>query len=153
MPTTSRSTALETKAAAPPVMPMLAVPDVGAATEFYKTLGFAVVQEIRDGTTLVRSILQLAGTTIHVAAARALPEEGDHGKAIERGPRGLGVVLYVPVADIEDAHRCVQRSGARIVQPLQDAPWGDRFVSFVDPFGFDWCFARLGPAMPQGVAR
>lgn len=147
MPTTPRSAALETKAAAAPVMPMLAVPDVGPATEFYKTLGFTVVQEIREGATLVRSILHRDGTTVHVAAARALPEEGEHGKAIERGPRGLGVVLYVPVADIDDAHRRVQRSGARIVQPLQDAPWGDRFVRFVDPFGFDWCFAR--PAAPK----
>lgn len=128
--------------AAEAVTPMLAVPDVPTAAAFYARFGLQPAGGVPgpDGT-LQRAMFRHGPTTIHVAPARALPEEGAHGQAIERGPRGLGVILYLQVPDVDAAYQRALQAGARPVNPPMDRPWGDRVARVVDPFGFDWCFA------------
>ena len=70
------------------ITPMVSVDDVEQAVAFYKQLGFHSSMEIKGPNgKLVRAILQLgSGFLIHVMPAHALPEEGEHGIMIERGP-------------------------------------------------------------------
>jgi hypothetical protein len=72
------------------ITPMLSV-DVKQAVEFYKQIGLHSIMKIKGPNgELVRAILQLGtGSLIHVMPAHALPEEGERGIMIERGPRGL----------------------------------------------------------------
>jgi uncharacterized glyoxalase superfamily protein PhnB len=92
---------------------------------------------------LVRAILQLEkGFLIHVMPAHALPEEGEHGVMIEHGPRGLGVILYVNVNDLDMFYNAAKNAEVHLMYAPRDEPWGDRTFRFVDPFGYDWCFAQ-----------
>lgn len=126
------------------ITPMLAVDDVEQAVAFYKHLGFRSITEIKGpNSEFVRAILQLGtGSLIHVMPAHALPEEGEHGVMIERGPRGLGVILYVDVKDIDTFYNAAKKAGVHLIYAPRDEPWGDRTFRFVDPFGCDWCFAK-----------
>jgi uncharacterized glyoxalase superfamily protein PhnB len=74
--------------------------------------------------------------------AHALPEEGEHGIMIERGPRGLGVILYVNINDLDTFYNAAKKAGVRPMYAPRDESWGDRTFRFVDPFGYDWCFAQ-----------
>ena len=140
-PTTPEATAQ------PDITPMLAVPDVEKAATFYQRFGLETVSTFPgpDGA-VQRLVLRHGDTEVHVAPARALPEEGAHGRAIEKGPRGLGVILYLRVPDVDARHKQALEAGASQVQAPQDQPWGDRVSRVLDPFGFDWCFAS--PARP-----
>jgi PhnB protein len=126
------------------ITPMLSVDDVEWAVAFYKQLGFRSHLEIKGpNDRLVRAILQLgSGFLIHVMPAHALPEEGEHGVMIERGPRGLGVILYVDVNDLDTFYNAAKNTGVHLMYAPRDEPWGDRTFRFVDPFGYDWCFAQ-----------
>ena len=85
------------------ITPMVSVDDVERAVAFYKHLGFHSIAEIKGPNgEIIRAILQLnTGSLIHVMPAHALLEEGEHGVMIERGPRGLGIILYVNVNDLD----------------------------------------------------
>ncbi|MGH9774961.1 MAG: VOC family protein [Candidatus Acidiferrales bacterium] len=48
--------------------------------------------------------------------------------------------MYVPDADA--LYEQAIRAGARIVRPMEDAPYGDRIGIVEDPFGFIWCIAK-----------
>jgi uncharacterized glyoxalase superfamily protein PhnB len=123
---------------------MVSVDDVEQAVAFYKQLGFHSSIEIKGPNgKLVGAILQLAsGFLIHVMPAHALPEEGEHGIMIERGPRGLGVILYVNINDLDTFYNAAKKAGVRPMYAPRDESWGDRTFRFVDPFGYDWCFAQ-----------
>lgn len=123
---------------------MVSVDNVEQAATFYKRLGFQSIMEIEDPSgRLERALLQLGtGSLLHVMPARALPEEGEHGFMIERGPRGLGVILYVNLSDLETFYNAAKEAGVHLVYNPRDEPWGDRTFRFVNPFGFDWCFAQ-----------
>jgi uncharacterized glyoxalase superfamily protein PhnB len=126
------------------ITPMFSVDDVEQAAVFYKHLGFQSIMEVKGPNgKLVRAILQLGtGSVIHVMPAHALPEEGEHGAMIERGPRGLGVILYVNVNDLDTFYNTVRKAGVHLMYAPRDEPWGDRTLRFIDPFGYDWCFAQ-----------
>ncbi len=126
------------------ITPMLSVDDVKQAVEFYKQLGLHSIMEIKGPNgELVRAILQLCtGSLIHVMPAHALPEEGERGLMIERGPRGLGVILYVNVNELDTFYNAARKAGIDLMYVPRDEPWGDRTFRFVDPFGYDWCFAQ-----------
>jgi PhnB protein len=126
------------------ITPMVSVDDVERAVAFYKRMGFRSIIEIKGPKgELERTILQLGtGSLIHVMPARALPEEGEHGVMIEHGPRGLGVILYVDVNDLDTFYNAAKKAGVHLMYAPRDEPWGDRTFRFVDPFGYDWCFAQ-----------
>jgi PhnB protein len=61
-----------------------------------------------------------------------------------KSPRSLGgtssgVWLYLP--DVDAAFKKAVAAGARATQEPQTMFWGDRFGSFVDPFGHVWSVA------------
>ncbi|HEV3433003.1 MAG TPA: VOC family protein [Nitrososphaera sp.] len=126
------------------ITPMLSVDDVKQAVEFYKQIGLHSIMEIKGPNgELVRAILQLGtGSLIHVMPAHALHEEGERGLMIERGPRGLGVILYVNVNDLDTFYNAARKAGIDLMYTPRDESWGDRTFRFVDPFGYDWCFAQ-----------
>lgn len=133
------------------ITPMVSVDDVERAVAFYKHLGFHSITEIKGPNgEMIRAILQLnTGSLIHVMPAHALPEEGEHGVMIERGPRGLGIILYVNVNDLDTFYEAAKKAGVHLMYAPRDEPWGDRTFRFVDPFGYDWCFAQRIGSQPQ----
>eukprot|EP00271_Cylindrocystis_brebissonii_P011655 TRINITY_DN29557_c0_g1_i1.p1 TRINITY_DN29557_c0_g1~~TRINITY_DN29557_c0_g1_i1.p1 ORF type:complete len:211 (+),score=47.86 TRINITY_DN29557_c0_g1_i1:203-835(+) len=45
---------------------------------------------------------------------------------------------YVKCSDADLVFEKAIKSGAKVIAPLKDEFWGDRFGQFVDPFGYAW---------------
>ena len=52
------------------------------------------------------------------------------------GGTSAGLVLYVE--DVDAVFKKAVSAGAKVTMPLEDAFWGDRSGSIVDPFGHRW---------------
>ena len=50
--------------------------------------------------------------------------------------------LMVRVADVDAHHQFVQQRGARILQPPENYPFGERQYSVEDPGGYRWTFTQ-----------
>ena len=64
------------------------------------------------------------------------PEFG--GEAYRSGP-AVRLTLYVPDADA--AWATAIAAGCKVVSPIEDQFWGDRYGEVKDPFGFVWAIA------------
>lgn len=73
-----------------------------------------------------------------VMIADEFPEMGS------KSPQTLGgtpASLLLYVKDVDAAFKRAVAAGAKVVQPLEDQFWGDRYGRVVDPFGHDWQLA------------
>jgi PhnB protein len=67
---------------------------------------------------------------------------------------GTSVVLNVFTHDVDALWDRVLAAGAEVLQPLQDAFWGDRHGLVTDPFGHRWGLAqRIRNVPPEEIAR
>ena len=60
------------------------------------------------------------------------------------GPKargGTSVTLHLRVSDVDAAVERAVSAGARLVMPVEDMFWGDRYGLIEDPFGHQWAFA------------
>ena len=60
------------------------------------------------------------------------------------GPTTLGgtpVTLHLKVADADKAAARAVAAGAKVLMPVADQFWGDRYGVLVDPFGHRWAVA------------
>ena len=62
---------------------------------------------------------------------------------------GTAVVLNLFAEDVEILWRRAVDAGAEVVQPLQDAFWGDRHGRLADPFGHHWGLAQHVRDVPR----
>ena len=126
----------------------LRVDDVAAAVEFYGALGFEQVGAVpnpEDETVL--AILQRGEAGLIVDALVGLPfPDSDRERAIQSGPRGLGVVIGLEVDDLDEAYATCTERGCEITCEPMDEAWGERLFTFVDPFGYEW---KLSVPLPD----
>jgi uncharacterized glyoxalase superfamily protein PhnB len=67
-----------------------------------------------------------------------MPEQGCvSASTLKNSP----VSLHIYVQDVDAAFSKALKAGAKVVMPLSDMYWGDRFGMFVDPFGHKWSMA------------
>jgi len=59
--------------------------------------------------------------------------------AVQEPARVAGLFLYVPSVDKTVAKAV--KAGAKVITPVQDMFWGDRFGRVCDPFGNFWAIA------------
>lgn len=60
-------------------------------------------------------------------------------------PKSLGgspVTLHLTVTDVDDWFRRAVDDGAKVIQPLDDQFWGDRYGVVEDPFGHRWSLGQ-----------
>jgi uncharacterized glyoxalase superfamily protein PhnB len=131
--------------AAPPVMPRviphLVYSDVaGAIPWLTRAFGFAELQSLR--------VLDEDGSIGHCAMSVGDPEgrgvvmmgpPSVHGGAPSGG---VSATVHIYVRDIERHYARAVEAGARILIPLETAPWGDRRYQAADPEGRLWHFAE-----------
>ena len=68
-------------------------------------------------------------------------------RQIQRGPRGLGVVIGHMVDDLDVTYRYCTEEGCEITcEPMNEA-WGVRVFVCLDPFGYEWEFSQPIPGM------
>jgi uncharacterized glyoxalase superfamily protein PhnB len=140
-----------TSAPAAAVVPILIYPDVNAAIEWLcDAFGFRERLRAADSRGVVGHA-QLVSGTGDIMMGRA----GGPYAAPESGR----VTQYVLVA-VEDVDRHFERAqarGARIIEPLQDMPFGTRHYTAADPAGHWWTFSQnirdVAPEEWGGVLR
>jgi uncharacterized glyoxalase superfamily protein PhnB len=49
--------------------------------------------------------------------------------------------LFLYVENVDKTFAKAEKAGAKVLMPLQDMPWGDRFARVEDPFGNRWQLA------------
>lgn len=126
----------------PPIRIGLRVDNVIAATALYETFGFARFATVPDehGSPVI-TILRRGPLQLLVDALHGLPfPENPRERQTKTGPRGLGMIIGIEVEDVDEAAN--RRTDCQITAGPLDAPWGERYVELVDPYGYAWKFFR-----------
>ena len=112
----------------------LFVEDMEATIGFYaRVLDFELVRhEVGDYAGL-----RSGGVVLGTGPVAKLPKGGGYfGSDISSHRRGLGVEIVLEVDDVDRWHDRVTASGYRIIEPLQERPWGLRDFRIADPDGY-----------------
>ena len=122
-----------------PVFPMLVCQSPEAEMNFCAAAFGAVEQVRRPGPD---------GSPIHIAMrisdAFLVVQSEFPGVVASRAPVADGsspVVIFVYVADVDDALKRAVAAGATILIPAQNQFWGDRTARILDPSGHVWTVA------------
>jgi PhnB protein len=121
------------------VTPHLTVRDGVKLIEFYKQAFGA--KEIRrsvapDGKSLLHADLQIGDSRIFL-----------NDEFLEMGARsplatdGTSVQIHLYVEDVDSLYERATSAGAKVVMPLADQFWGDRYGVIEDPSGHRWALA------------
>jgi PhnB protein len=121
------------------VTPSLIVRDAVKAIDFYKkALGAQELVRMPgpDGK-IMHAELKIGDSIIFLAEENAQMQN-------VKSPQSLGgctgtLNLYVP--NVDEQFRQAISAGGRESMPVADQFWGDRYGSFVDPFGYSWGIA------------
>jgi len=121
------------------VFPMLVCPSPEAEMTFCAAAFGAIEQVRRPGPD---------GSPIHIAmrinGAFLVVHSEFPGVMARRAPARDGsspVVIFVYVADVDQAVERAASVGATILMPAQDQFWGDRTARLLDPAGHVWTVA------------
>ena len=117
------------------ITPTLTVKGVDAAVDFYvKALGATELMRMAgpNGETMHAEI-KIGDSLIMIG--EEMLEQGMKSP-LTLGGSPASMMIYVDDADAAFAQ--AQAAGVTVEQPLADMFWGDRWGSFVDPFGHRW---------------
>jgi uncharacterized glyoxalase superfamily protein PhnB len=108
------------------IIPELAYPDVGEAA-LWLCRAFGFKERLRIANHRVQ--LTFGEGSVVVTGPRV-------------GPAGSGASVMVHVADADKHHEHARASGAQIVNPPADYPFGERQYTAEDPGGYRWTFSQ-----------
>ena len=67
---------------------------------------------------------------------------------------GTPVVLHFSTDNVDALWKRAVDAGAKVLQPLQDQFWGDRYGQIIDPFGYRWGLAQhIRDVSSEEIAR
>jgi uncharacterized glyoxalase superfamily protein PhnB len=120
------------------VTPHLVCAGAAEAIEFYKK-AFGATEEARmpgpDGR-LMHAMIRFGGHAIMLVDE--MPEWGSLGpKALKGSP----VTIHLYTEDADTLFARAEKAGAKVVMPIADMFWGDRYGVVEDPFGHKWSIA------------
>ena len=124
------------------VTPHLAVDGAVKAIEFYKT-AFGAREEIRETTPegrIMHCRLRIGNSAV-MLVDRFEDAEMVPPAAIQHP--AIALHLYLP--DIDTVWSRAVAAGARVVMPLDDMFWGERYGQLRDPFGNLWSISMRIP--------
>jgi PhnB protein len=132
--------------------PHLAIRGAGKAIEFYKkAFGATEVMLMPgpDGKAVMHAEIKIGDSFIFLADE--FP--GSPVSSPEKfGGTTVSLHLYVPNADA--VFNQAVAAGAKVVMPMTDMFWGDRFGQVADPFGHHWSIAtHVEDVPPEEMGR
>jgi PhnB protein len=133
-----------------PVSPHLVIAGAADAIKFYeKAFGATELMKLAgpDGK-LMHACLMINGSTV------MLVDENPQWKAL--GPKALGgtpVTIHLMVDDADKVADQAVAAGAKVVMPVADAFWGDRYGIVEDPFGHHWSIATTIRKMSEAEIK
>lgn len=128
--------------AAPPapksaITPYLAVSDAAGAIAWYKEAYGAKVVGTQPGPggKLLHAHLRIAGADLYMSDIFPNADLQDPSRV------GASVSLHLWTRNVDKMWDGAVKGGAKVVMPLDDQFWGDRYGKLVDPYGHSWSLA------------
>ncbi|MEQ1618786.1 MAG: VOC family protein [Terricaulis sp.] len=125
-----------------PLAPYLKVNGAKAAIDFYKKAFSAKVRMLMDAEDkkrVMHATLFINGGELMLSDEFA--EFGDPATAPPPSVKTSTVSIHLQVDDADKWWARAADAGAKVVMPLADQFWGDRFGMIRDPFGHIWSIA------------
>lgn len=120
------------------VTPHLVCAGAADAIEFYRK-AFGAEEAMRlpgpDGR-LMHAMVRVAGAPVML-----VDEMPEHGALGPKSLKGSPVTIHLYVADVDAFLAHAVAAGARLIMPVDDMFWGDRYGIIEDPFGHHWSVA------------
>ncbi len=121
------------------VTPYLTVHDAAQALDFYRR-AFGTEEIVRmpgpDGKVM--------HAELKVGDSIVMLSDEFPGMSSCRAPKSLGgttTMLFLYVPDVDAAFKRAVDAGCKVLMPVADMFWGDRFGKLEDPFGNQWGLA------------
>lgn len=123
------------------VTPNLIVKEARKAIEFYKKAFDA--KELKRGDTpdgrVMYAFLQIGNSII--AISDAFTGEQACGTDFPSTLKGISMLLYICVEDVDVTFNQAVQAGAEVVMPVKEQFWGVRYGQLDDPFGHRWAIS------------
>src|SRR5215471_18598706 len=118
--------------------PYLMIRDASRAIDFYKrAFGATELSRMADPSGhIAHAEIKISGAPIMIA-----DEEPRYFNMSPESLGGSSAFVHIYVNDIDAFARRAERGGAKVLEPVQDHPYGDRGAKFQDPFGHVWMVA------------
>ncbi|HLZ85333.1 MAG TPA: VOC family protein [Caulobacteraceae bacterium] len=115
--------------------PHLVCADASAAIDYYKTALGAVELGRLPGPNgkLAHAAVRIGDSTLFL-----VDEAPEHGTLGPKVLKGTPVFIHLYVEDADATFARAVGAGAKVVMPVSEMPWGDRYGQFRDPFGHAW---------------
>ncbi|MEP7103929.1 MAG: VOC family protein [Candidatus Dojkabacteria bacterium] len=104
--------------------------DVVSTYEFYKAIGATITQFEND-----KVVLSLGNFGMHFVLETKEPFE-DYKYIAENHDRGMGIIFYIEVDDIEAYYQLIENSGGKIKARIFSNMWEAKELLFEDPNGY-----------------
>lgn len=120
------------------VTPHLTVKDGTQAITFYKEAFGAKLLEHNntpDGK-VIHALLRIGNS--NVMLSDEYPAEQGCGTVAPQSAKGTSVVIHLCVEDVDSTFNQAIKAGAKVIQPVDNMFWGDRYGQLEDPFGHRW---------------
>ena len=122
------------------------------AIDFYKeAFGAEVLDRLTapDGKSVVHAQVRIGNSFLFLG-----DEIPGMGSGAPEKYGGSPVSLHLYVEDVDSAFERAVSAGAKIVMPVADMFWGDRYGKVADPFGYEWGLAtRKEDLTPEEIRR
>jgi len=118
--------------------PSLVVSDSKKAIEFYKKAFGAkeIYQFPGPNGKIMHAMIQIGDSIIMMS-----DEFPDMGAKSPKSIGGTPITIHLYVANADEMFNQAVNAGAKVIMPIMDAFWGDRYGLVVDPDGHSWAIA------------
>ncbi len=120
------------------VTPHLVCAGAADAIEFYKK-AFNAVEMVRlpgPGGKIMHALLRIGDSSVML-----VDEFPDWGSFGPKTLKGSPVTIHLQVDDVDATVNQAVAAGAKVIMPVADMFWGDRYGQIDDPFGHHWSVA------------
>jgi PhnB protein len=136
---------------APALAPHLVCAGADKAIDFYKK-AFGATEMMRmpgkDGK-IIHAALQINGAPVML-----VDEFPKMGNASPITLKGTPVTIHMTVDDVDSFTQRAVKAGAKVIMPVADMFWGDRYGIIEDPFGHRWSIAtHLRDMTPDEIKK
>jgi uncharacterized glyoxalase superfamily protein PhnB len=135
---TVKAAAASKRKVLPPVSPHIVCAGAANAIDFYKR-AFGAKELMRlpgqDGK-LMHGAIEIGAATIML-----VDERPEWGALSPKSLKGSPVTIHLYVDDVDAFVARAADAGAKVIMPVADMFWGDRYGMLEDPFGHKWSIA------------
>ena len=117
--------------------PHLSLKNASKAIEFYKQVFHAQeLSRFLHKGKILHAELKIGDSVLFIADE--FPDPDGCGISSPQSLLGTTVMIHLNVMDVDSYFNRAIKAGAKVLMPLDDMFWGDRYGQIEDPFGHRW---------------